>query len=72
VQADQEAVAVAVQRYKAGEAAYYEVLQTQELLFPAETALAATRRDQLIAAVQLYTALGGGWNPRDASAPLPP
>jgi multidrug efflux system outer membrane protein len=72
VQADQEAVAVAVQRYKAGEAAYYEVLQTQELLFPAENALAATRRDELVAAVQLYTALGGGWNPQDPSAPLPP
>jgi len=39
------------------------------LLFPAETALATTRRDELGAVVQLYKALGGGWNQDAAAAP---
>jgi outer membrane protein, multidrug efflux system len=32
-----------------------------QLLYPAENALAQTQRDQLIAVVNLYKALGGGW-----------
>lgn len=69
VRAYQEAVTVSLQRYKAGQASYYEVLQSQQLLFPAENALAATRRDELGAVVQLYKALGGGWNQGEAAAP---
>jgi len=34
-----------------------------QLLYPAENALAQTQRDQLIAVVNLYKALGGGWAP---------
>ena len=60
-----EAVTVATQRYKAGQADYYELLQVQQELFPAEAALAQTRRDELISIVQLYKALGGGWNLKD-------
>lgn len=67
VAAYQEAVAVAQQRYRAGHAGYYELLQAQEQLYPAESALAATRRDELISLVQLYKALGGGWNLRNPS-----
>ncbi|HZZ56571.1 MAG TPA: efflux transporter outer membrane subunit [Opitutaceae bacterium] len=62
VQAYQDAVHVASERYRAGEAGYYELLQAQEQLYPAESALAQNHRDELIAAVQLYKALGGGWN----------
>jgi hypothetical protein len=32
-----------------------------QLLYPAENALAQTQRDQLVAVVNLYKALGGGW-----------
>jgi outer membrane protein, multidrug efflux system len=64
----QEAVKVATQRYKAGQADYYELLQVQQELFPAEQALAQTRRDELISIVQLYKALGGGWNLKDPAA----
>ncbi|HVV71995.1 MAG TPA: efflux transporter outer membrane subunit, partial [Verrucomicrobiae bacterium] len=56
------AVQVANQRYVAGQASYYELLQEQQQLFPAENALAQTRLNQLLATVQLYKALGGGWN----------
>jgi multidrug efflux system outer membrane protein len=56
------AVSLATERYKAGRANYFEVIQEQLLLFPAQVALAQTKRDQFKAAVQLYEALGGGWS----------
>ena len=62
VTAYQEAVKIAMQRYRQGNADYYEVLQEQQLLFPAENSLAQTQLNQLLATVQLYSALGGGWN----------
>lgn len=57
-----EAVKLSTQRYSLGKASYFEVLQAQQLLFPAEVALAQTRRDELDSVVQLYRALGGGWD----------
>jgi multidrug efflux system outer membrane protein len=62
VAAYQEAVQVANQRYLAGQASYYELLQEQQLLFPAQNALTQTLLNQLLATVQLYKALGGGWD----------
>ncbi len=61
VTAYEEAVRVATERYTAGQANYYELLQEQQLLFPAENALTQTELNQLLAIVQLYRALGGGW-----------
>ncbi len=57
--------------YKVGQASYFEVLKAEQLLFPAEDALAQTQRDQLLAMVNLYRALGGGWNLRDAQGAHP-
>jgi multidrug efflux system outer membrane protein len=68
VGAYQDAVKISMERYSAGNASYYEVLQSQQQLFPAEVSLAQTRRDELLAVVQLYKALGGGWNLKDAGA----
>ncbi len=68
VTAYQVALKVATQRYAAGRAGYYEVLQAQQQLFPAEVSLAQTRRDELTVVIQLYQALGGGWNLKDATA----
>src|SRR6266850_3846839 len=56
------AVRVSTKRYLAGKASYYEVLEAQQQLFPAELNLARVERDQLLAIVQLYKALGGGWD----------
>ena len=67
VGAYQEAVKVALARYKAGHADYYELLQVQQELYPAEAALAQTRRDELTSIVQLYKALGGGWKLSDSA-----
>lgn len=62
VDADREAVRLATLRYESGFSAYFEVLDAQEQLFTAETSAAQIRRDRLVAFVDLYRALGGGWD----------
>lgn len=62
VRASSEAVRAATLRYTSGMSSYFEVLDSQRQLFPAENALAQTQLNQLLAVVQLYRALGGGWN----------
>jgi multidrug efflux system outer membrane protein len=69
VEALREAVRLATLRYVGGLANYYEVLEAQQQLFPAENSLAQTIRDQLLATVQLYKALGGGWSDDDFQPP---
>jgi outer membrane protein, multidrug efflux system len=61
VAALERAVRTSTSRYLAGKASYYEVLEAQQQLFPAELGLARTRRDESLAVVDLYKALGGGW-----------
>jgi multidrug efflux system outer membrane protein len=68
VKALQESVRLAILRYEGGLASYYEVLEAQQQLFPAENTLAQTERDRLVAVVQLYMALGGGWEANDLPA----
>jgi len=68
VAAYQEAVRLANIRYNSGLSAYFEVLEAQQQLFPAEISLAQTRRDQLVAVVNLYRALGGGWPAEERAA----
>jgi multidrug efflux system outer membrane protein len=48
-------------RYVGGVSSYLEVLDTERQRLTAEQALLRARRDVLIALVQLYKALGGGW-----------
>ncbi len=62
VTALQESVRLSTLRYTGGFANYFEVIEAQQQLFPAENTLAQVQRDQLIAVVQLYKALGGGWS----------
>lgn len=69
VNALEEAVKLSTERYIAGKASYYEVLEAQQQLFPAQLNLARTRRDELLAVVDLYKALGGGWQ-NNANDPL--
>ncbi len=65
VAAYMEAVRLANIRYVAGLSSYVEVLDAEQQLFPAENTLAQTRLLRLAAFVQLYKALGGGWNLSD-------
>jgi len=66
VKALEQAVAYAMDRYRHGFASYFEVLEAQQQLYPAQNTLAQIRRDRLLAYVQLYKALGGGWSLADA------
>jgi multidrug efflux system outer membrane protein len=51
------------QRYDAGYSNYLEILIADQQLFDAQLELARTRGAELNAVVQLYRALGGGWQP---------
>lgn len=70
VRAEQEAWVAALansstlsrHRYDVGLANYLEVLIADQQLFDAEILLARTRGEELKAVVQLYRALGGGWD----------
>jgi len=55
------ALELAEMRYQNGISSYLDVLDAQRSLFTAELALSAAERDQLVAAVQLYKAVGASW-----------
>lgn len=57
----QETVDTSLQRYSGGIANYLEVLDAQRSLFSAELTLAQDRGNEYQSLVQLYKALGGGW-----------
>ena len=52
---------LATTRYQEGKASYYEVLEAQQQLFPAENTLSRLEAARRLAVIQLYKALGGGW-----------
>jgi multidrug efflux system outer membrane protein len=54
-------VELATQRYVGGRSSYYEVLQAQQELYPTQRAQVQAQVGELVAVVQLYKALGGGW-----------
>jgi outer membrane protein, multidrug efflux system len=56
-----ESVRLSIMRYKYGTAAYLEVLDGQRSLFAAEITLAQARGNEYQSLVQIYKALGGGW-----------
>ncbi len=57
----QESVHLSTMRYKGGTTTYLEVLDGQRSLFSAELTLAEARGTEYQSLVQLYRALGGGW-----------
>jgi outer membrane protein, multidrug efflux system len=79
VQELQSSVGLSLDRYLVGAASYFEVLQAEEQFYFSQQALVQTQVDQLINIVQLYRALGGGWQqqaatgtPDPGSAPAKP
>jgi multidrug efflux system outer membrane protein len=48
-------------RYEGGVDTYLNALDADRDLFSAELNLTLTRRNELLSLVQLYKALGGGW-----------
>jgi len=67
VRAARSAAYLSRARYFGGVTSYLEVLETERALFDAELAASAVRRAQLVAVVDLYKALGGGWSPASQS-----
>jgi len=61
VRALQNAARLSRLRYDTGLANYLEILVADQQLFDQELLLARTRGEQINAVVQLYRALGGGW-----------
>jgi multidrug efflux system outer membrane protein len=57
----QESVRLSDMRYRGGTTTYLEVLDGQRSLFSAELTLAEARGSEYQSLVQLYRALGGGW-----------
>jgi outer membrane protein, multidrug efflux system len=65
VRSADEAVRLAMMRYLDGLSSYFEVLDAMQRLYPARLALAQTEINRRLVIVQLYRALGGGWNLTD-------
>jgi multidrug efflux system outer membrane protein len=61
VQSAQDAAQLSGMRYKAGATNYLEVLTNETNYFSAQLGLAQARLNELLALVQIFKALGGGW-----------
>lgn len=61
VAAAQDATRLARMRYQGGATSYLEVLTTDSNLFSAQLNLVSSREGEAQSLVQLYAALGGGW-----------
>jgi multidrug efflux system outer membrane protein len=59
--AAQDATRLANSRYRGGVTSYLEVLDSDTRYFDAQLGLAQARLNERVALVQLYNALGGGW-----------
>jgi multidrug efflux system outer membrane protein len=57
---------LSTERYQGGVDTYLQVLDAQRNLFQGELDLARLRQQQLASLVELYRALGGGWDPAEA------
>lgn len=67
VEALRESTRLSTARYRGGLDSYLQVLDAERNLFQGELDLARLRQQELVSIVQLYRALGGGWNPTPGS-----
>ena len=70
--ANRERLRLSELRYRAGVAAYFEVLDSSRQLFDSELALIQVTAGQYQSVIQLYQALGGGYDASTAAAPSLP
>jgi outer membrane protein, multidrug efflux system len=61
VDAERTANTIALARYRVGYSSYFNVIDADRDLFTAELALSSAHLNTLLSMVQLYRALGGGW-----------
>lgn len=69
--AAQDARRLADIRYRGGATSYLEVLDAETRLFDAEIRLAQARESEILSFVEVYRALGAGWQPDAAASPRP-
>lgn len=62
VQALTESIDLSIKLFKSARAEYTEVLLTQREALDSKIEIIETKRDQFLANIKLYLALGGGWN----------
>ena len=68
VSAAADAMRLARVRYNGGATGYLEVLTTDSDLYAAQLALIDLQQAEVFSMVQLYGALGGGWQPQETSS----
>lgn len=61
VDAQRKADSIALGRYRIGYASYFDVINADRDLFTAELSLSAAHLNTVLSLVQLYRAVGGGW-----------
>ena len=61
--ASNNAAILARAQYRVGRTDFLTLLQSEQSLLQARDSLAASQGDQALSLVQLYLALGGGWQP---------
>jgi multidrug efflux system outer membrane protein len=66
VQAYRESVHLSTVRYDSGLSSYFEIIDAQIQLYPAESSAVTYDLERKLALVSLYRALGGGWNLSDS------
>lgn len=66
VEALRESVRLSTIRYESGFSSYFEVIDAQQQLYPAENALVVFDLGRKLAFISLYQSLGGGWKLKDA------
>jgi NodT family efflux transporter outer membrane factor (OMF) lipoprotein len=69
VQANEQALELSTQLYKSGLADFLTVLDSERSLYTAQDALVQSRQTVSLDLVQLYKALGGGWQDDANSSP---
>lgn len=57
-----ESIEISSQLFKSARADYMEILMTQRDALESKIELVETKQEQMNAVVNLYRALGGGWN----------
>jgi outer membrane protein, multidrug efflux system len=75
VDAERTANTIALARYRVGYSSYFNVIDADRDLFTAELSLSSAHLNTLLSMVQLYRALGGGWQvdaPAERAAALEP
>ncbi len=71
VDAQRKANTIALARYRVGSSSYFDVINADRDLFTAELSLSGAHLNTLLSLVQLYRAVGGGWQTEQSGQSAP-